>query len=430
MTKGVLSRVSSDAFWILFGQVANILGYLVLLRLLTVHIAVAVYGEWALCLSLVGIVNQVIFGGVIAAIARYYSIAKETQNLLHYWKGSKVVIKQATAVVCLTAGVCSVGLFFLDELLWIPVALILAAFALITGYSSCLAGIHSSARAHLAVAIHNGANPWLTSFIFLIFIKFSAPSIPTIAAAYTISNSLILLSQLIFFRKLSYRTADNAQDRTTQDWTQIILSFSLPISFFGIFTWVQQASDRWALGYFSSNESVGQYAVLFQLGFTPSVLLIGLLAQLLGPILYSISGNARDSDRNQEVSRLALNAVAASLIVTLLLFSLALMLHQGIFKLLTPPHYWEVSYYLPWMVFAGGVFGAGQLLALKAMSEIKIRRITRIKISTSVTGIILNIIGAYFFGLTGVVVAVSFFTIIYFTWLLLETRLEIESVLP
>lgn len=429
MTKAVLTRVSSDVFWLLFGQLASILGYLALIRLLTTYVAVAVYGEWALCLSLVGIVNQVIFGGVIAGVSRYYSIAKESNDLFFYWKGSKVVIRQATGVVCLTAGVCSVGLFLFDELLWIPVALILAVFALITGYSSCLAGIQSSARAHLYVAIHNGASPWLTSFIFLIFIKFSAPSITIIAAAYTLSTSLMLLSQLFFFRKLSNQTEGNAQDKTTQEWTQIILSFSLPISFFGIFTWAQQASDRWALGYFSSNESVGQYAVLFQLGFTPSVLLIGLLAQLLGPILYGISGNANDSNRNQQVSRLALKAVAASLIGTLLLFSLTLMLHRDFFKLLTPPQYWEISYYLPLMVLAGGVFGAGQLLALKAMSEIKIRRMARIKILTSLTGIIFNLLGAYFFGLTGVVIAILLFAITYFTWLLSETRLKVESAL-
>jgi O-antigen/teichoic acid export membrane protein len=243
-----------------------------------------------------------------------------------------------------------------------------------------------------------------------------------IAVAYAISALLIFFSQLILFKKTVCKNNFDATDNSTEDWAGRIISFSLPFSLFGMFTWAQQASDRWGLAYFSSIDVVGQYAVLFQLGFTPSMLCIGLIMQFLAPILYIISGSANDPDRNQRTKRVALSAVLVSLLGTLVLASIALNFHAQIFKLLTASRYWGVSDYLPWMVLAGGLFGAGELFALKAMSEIKITTITKVKIATSLFAISFNIVGAYFFGLSGVVAAVLSFGALYFACMFMTTR--------
>jgi len=416
-----LGRLSGEATWILAGQATSILGTLALIRLLTEHISVAAYGKWALCLSIVAIVNQVILGGIIAALARYHSIALEGNDLQGYLKGSRLVIKRATLGVCAIAVLVLLALTLLDQTDWIPLALVLVAFALLSGYNSCLAAIRSAARSHLIVAIHNGAGPWLTSLLVANFMRWSELSVLMIAVAYASSASLIFLSQLILFKKATAKNSDKVAEKNSEDWAEAIIKFSLPISLFGVFTWAQQISDRWALEHYSSTDTVGQYAVLFQLGFTPSMLCIGLVMQFLAPILYKISGAATDSDRNRQVKRVALSAVVISLLGTLILFSIALTLHASIFQLLTASRYWAISHYLPWMVLAGGLFGAGELIALKAISEIKVGTITKVKIVTSLFGISFNIVGACFFGLNGVVAAVLSFGVFYFIWMLIAT---------
>lgn len=415
-------RLSSEAASILVGQVVNILGSLALIRVLTEHVTVAEYGQWALCLSFVAIVNQVILGGIVAALARYHSIAIEGKDIQGYLNGALLVVKRVSLGVGVTAAFVLVALTLLDHAGWIPLVLTLFAFALLIGYNSCLVAIRSAARSHLIVAIHVGAGPWLTMLLVFALGVWSELSLLMIALPYAISALLIFVSQLILFTKTIPKNNNGIADKPRQDWPGMIIKFSLPFSLFGAFTWAQQVSDRWALEYFSSTDAVGQYAVLFQLGFAPGALGIGLLMQFLAPIFYRISGAANDPDRNRQVKRMALGTVAISLFGTIILFLITSNLHASIFKLLTASRYWEVSHCLPWMVLAGGLFGAGELLALKAMAEIKVAAITRIKIMTALSGLSFNIVGAYFFGLNGVVIALLSFCLLYFTLMLVATR--------
>jgi hypothetical protein len=69
------------------------------------------------------------------------------------------------------------------------------------------------------------------------------------------------------------------------------------------------------------------------------------------------------------------------------------------------------------MVLGGGIFAAGQMLALKLMSEMKPAAMTTAKIVTAILGVGLNIYGASQFGLPGVVAALVAFSGIYFFWM-------------
>jgi O-antigen/teichoic acid export membrane protein len=422
MTPSRFGRLSSEAMWILVGQTASILGSLALIRLLTEHLNSALYGEWALCLTLVAVVNQVVLGGIAAGIARYFSIAVEADDLQGFLNDARMVIGRATAIVFLVASIGFIGLAIWNKTDWLLNGAVVLVFALLNGFSSCLNAIQAAARAHKSVAISTGASPWLTGVLIIVLMRQYQSSVLVVTVAYAMGAFLILFHQLIFFKKNLPKERQATVHMSPSNWSGLILNFSLPISLFGVFTWLQQASDRWALEHLSSTEAVGQYAVLFQLGFTPGALLIGLVTQFLGPILYQLSGTTNDMKRNQQVHTLALRAVGLSLFVTFVLFSGALFFHLSLFKLVTANQYWVVSSYLPWMVLAGGLFSAGQLLALKFMSEIKVRTITNIKITTSSAGIIINILGAYIWGLPGVVAALVLFSAFYFSWMFITTK--------
>jgi len=184
-----------------------------------------------------------------------------------------------------------------------------------------------------------------------------------------------------------------------------------------MFTWAQQVSDRWALQAFASTQEVGLYAVVFQLGWVPIGLATGMAMSFLGPILYQRSGSAADHTRNISVHSMAWRITFGNLFLTVLAFFLTLFLHEWIFHLLVAAKYHAVSYLLPWMILAGGIFAAGQMLALKLMSEMKPAAMIAAKIVTAILGVGFNIYGASQFGLQGVVAALVAFSSIYFFWM-------------
>ena len=408
-------RLVKEGVWLFSGQVASVVGSLVLVRVLTGYLEPAQYGQLALGLTVAGLVNQVVMGGVTAGIGRFYSIATEKNDLPGYLHASQRLMGYATAAVAAIALVLMAGLLWLGYSQWMGLAAAALVLSVLSGYSSSLSGIQNAARQRAVVAFHGGLDAWLKIFLAVGMMFWLGSSSTAVVLGYALSSLLVTGSQLLFLRRLICPQGDKPQ--AFANWGGQIWAYSWPFSLFGVFTWMQQISDRWALQTFASEHDVGLYAVVFQLGYAPIGLATGMAMAFLGPILYQRSGSAADHARNTSVHRIAWRITLAGLLMTALAFVFTFFLHERIFQLLVAVKYHAVSYLLPWMVLAGGIFAAGQMLALKLMSEMKPAAMTATKIVTAILGVGLNIYGASQFGLQGVVAALVAFSGVYFFWM-------------
>lgn len=410
-------RLAKEASWIVLGQIVAVLGSLVLVRVLTEHLSPAEYGQLALGLTVAGLVNQVVMGGVGSGIGRFYSIAAEQQDLGGYLSASWRLMGYATLAVLVVGLVLISGLRFLGYSQWLGLAVAALVFSVLSGYNSALSGIQNAARQRAVVAFHSGLDAWLKILLALGILFWLGSSSTAVVMGYALSSFLVTGSQFFFLRRLILN--QDKPNGESYQWVPQIWAYSWPISTWGIFTWVQQSSDRWALEAFTTTQDVGLYAVLFQLGYTPISLATGLAASFLGPILFQRSGNATDHVRNANVHQLVWRMTSICMVLTLTAFMLALGLHNWFFQWLVAVDYRSVSYLLPWMVLAGGIFAAGQMLALKMMSELKSVTMISAKIGTAILGVLFNLYGAYIAGVTGIVLSAVAFSVIYFLWMFL-----------
>ena len=166
------------------------------------------------------------------------------------------------------------------------------------------------------------------------------------------------------------------------------------------------------------------YAVLFQLGYFPMSLLTGMVMQLAAPVFYQRAGDARNIERNANVETLIWRITFVILGGTFAVFVVAMLAHAQIFRVFAAVEYGPVSYLLPWMLLSGGLFAAGQTVALNLMSQMRPHTMIAAKITTAVFGVLLNFVGAYLFGITGVVMASVAFSISYFGWIGLISKHE------
>lgn len=409
-------RLAKEGSWIVIGQIATLTGSLVLVRVLTEHLDPAQYGQLALGLTVAGLINQVVMGGVTNGIGRFYSIAAEKQDLGGYLHDTRRLMLFATLVVVVISLLVITGLMLLGYLQWIALAAAALVFSVLSGYNGTLNGIQNAARQRAIVALHGSLDAWLKIGLALGVMFWLGNSSEAVVIGYACSSLLITFSQLVFLR----RTIPARKQPPTKNhqWMGQMWAYSLPFSTWGIFTWMQQVSDRWALQTFASTTEVGNYAVLLQLGYTPVALATGLIMSFLGPILYQRSGDATDHARNENVHRLSWRMTQLSLMVTLLGFALTFFIHRWMFDLLVAAQYRGSSYLLPWVVLAGGLFAAGQTLSLKTMSEMKSSSLTIAKITTAIIGILCNMLGAAYVGIQGVVSALVIFSVIYLVWMM------------
>jgi O-antigen/teichoic acid export membrane protein len=416
-----------EGSWIVIGQCATVVGSLILVRVLTEKLDPTQYGQLALGLTVGSLVNQVVTGGIIAGIGRFFSIASEKEDLSGYFYASWRLMLISTVAVVTIGVVLIFGLFVSGYSQWGELAALALIFSVISGYSASLSNIQNAARQRIIVAFHSALDAWLKIPLVLGILLWMGKTSEAVVTGYVISSCMVTSSQFLFLQRLIPKR--DRRRRSTTIWLRQIWYYSWPFSTWGIFTWAQLSSDRWALQAFQTAHDVGLYSVLVQLGYTPIMIASTIVISFLGPILYQRSGDATDSHRNATVHQLTWRITLICLLITIVGFVFVLILHSWIFKLLVAPKYQSVSYLLPWMVLAGGFFAAGQTLALKLMTDMKPALMLKTKIITAIVGVLFNFYFTSVAGLEGTVSASMAFSILYCgSMVLLTYRMPIRRI--
>jgi O-antigen/teichoic acid export membrane protein len=410
-------RLSKEGFWIVLGQAMAVLGLLVGVRLLTELLDLAAYGELALGITLATLVIQTVLGPLGNGATRFYAPAVEQGDLGGYLNAVRQLVLSVTGLIGLLMLFAVAGLLISGRKDWIAIATAALTFAILSGYNSILNGIQNAARQRSIVALHQGMEPWARFLLAAGLILWVGASSAVAMIGYAMAAIVVLGCQYLFFRKIVPGHTTGADKE--KGWQEQILKYSWPFASWGIFTWAQQASDRWALELFRTTQEVGLYAVIFQLGYYPMAVVAGMAMQFVAPIFYQRAGDASDGRRNADVNSLSWRLTGLVLGVTGALFLLTLLFHAQIFQFVVAKEYASVSYLLPWMLLAGGVFAAGQTVALNLMSQMKTHTMMAAKIVTAVMGVAFNFAGAYFLGIEGVVFASVLFSTLYALWMAL-----------
>ena len=425
-----LKRIGREAFWVGLGQAVAALGAIIAVRLLTGFMNPTAYGELALALTIGMLTGLLIMGPLGQPIGRFFAPMKEAHKLTVYFRAALLLLTQATGIVVLFAGLSILGLWVTGHARWIPVVFLAFLLALFNGFEGILDAVQNSARHRIVVAWHDSIGQWARSGMAILLIILLGSSGAAALMGYVLGVCLVLTSQIIFLKKLILKGLPWAADAgEIKQCAQQMRAYAWPFAGWGPFAWAQTASDRWALQGFAATGAVGLYTALFQIGYSPISLLTGLGVQLFAPILASWAGDASDPGRLKRAYRLNLWMLAGSLALTTVATLIAVFFHNFIFRLALAPQYRQLAGWLPYMVVAGGLFASGQILSLIFQITGHTKRLLAPKIGASILCVLLNIAGAYRYGIPGVVFANVIFSLVYLIWVLILARRQMQESL-
>ncbi len=409
-----------EAAWVICGQLTTLIGSLMLVRVLTEYLSPAEYGHLVLALTFAGLINQVVMGSVTNGIYRYYSIASENGDLKRYLHDCSRLMGLASLSVLFIFLTVVALLILTENSRWILLITATTIFSLLTAYTTTLNSIQNAGRHRAVVALNTSIESWLKIALAFGVIFWLDNTITEIVFSFACSSLIVLFFQLNFL----YRNI-NEKDKISEignGWLNPMLIYSLPFVSSGLFTWFQQASDRWALQFFTTTNDVGQYAVLYQLGYSPMLIATGMLVNFLTPIFFNRAGDASDASKNSDLLRLTWRMTSLSLLITLIMVLLGYFCHEWLFKIFVAENFRGISYQLPWMLLAGGFFATSQILGIKIMSSGNVSELATVKIITSLFGVFLNLMGAMYAGVNGILLALIIYSLIYFIWMVIIAR--------
>jgi O-antigen/teichoic acid export membrane protein len=410
---GKLTAARREILWVILGQMLAATAALAGVRLMTGLLSPIAYGELALAMTIALLISQCLYGPLTNGIARFYAPASEKGDIGNYLRASWKLARSVTITLVLAAAFLTISAAIYGRTRWIALGISTLIFSVFAGYIGIIGGIQNAARQRSIVALHQAAAAWARFGFAALLIYLLGARSTTALLGYAVGTLAVLISQIAFFRKIRAPSVGSNQDR----WQGQILRYAWPFYSWGLFTWAQQSSDRWALAIFADPNDVGLFAALFQLGNNPIAMASIMALQLLAPIFYQRAGDGTDHQRNIHVGKLGWYCALAALGVTGVAVLGALLIHGQIFHLLVAEKYASVSPLLPYMFLASGIFVGSQMIELSLMSQMKTRMMIMAKITAAVIGVALNFFGAFSYGIEGVVFAGLITSVLYFLWL-------------
>jgi O-antigen/teichoic acid export membrane protein len=409
-----------ELIWIGAGQAAVAMAGIVGVRLLTHAMDPQSYGEVALGMTVATLVNQLIFGPLTNAPARFYAPAVEAKRLGALIEALQRIVRRSLGLI--TALALAACLLFRTQLIRsLPMLLAALAFSGVAGCASICDALQNAARHRAVVASHQGVSQWLRFLLAVLLLRLVAPSSWVAMVGYAIGTALVLPSQVWFlWRRIGILTAcEDAPPAVVVARTyKEILQYVWPFCNWGIFTWLQVSSDRWALQAFRSTHEVGLYQSVYQLGYYPVLMLSTVTMQLTTPIIFARAGDGRDPLRLQGALQLNAWIYYGILGATALVAAGAMLWHDQVFHFFTAPVYWSAATLLPAVVLSSGLFAAAQAATVSILCSKGSAPLLTPKIAVALTGVALNAAGAYYRGGVGVVWAGALVSALYFTWIL------------
>ncbi|MGP8246927.1 MAG: lipopolysaccharide biosynthesis protein [Bryobacteraceae bacterium] len=382
-------------------------------------------------MTLVTLTQQIVFGPLCSATLRSFASAAERNHLRLFFEASKFLFQLAAGVLIGIIALLALGLLWSGYVKWLPLLVAVGILSALSGYNSLLDGVQNAARQRSVVAWHQGVGQWLRYVLAVTAVLVIGASSTAAMLGYAVAAALVLGSQLAFFQQKIRPLAKSepaTQMREVREMAGQMWQYGWPFAVYGIFTWGQATSDRWSLQYFRSTSDVGLYQVLYQLSYYPMTMASVLLVQLATPILFARAGDGSDSIRVERTRHLVNAMVCGSIGITLVAVIAMVLLRERIFALLVAPQYRAAASVAPAMVLSAGLFACGQVAVLSLLASAQTRLLIAPKVVTAVVGTALNCLGAWRWGIKGVVAGSIVFSAVYLMWVLFLANRRRESV--
>lgn len=405
MEKGFVS----DGVYVGLGQFASAVGTLVGVRLLTEVVDQSVFGEVALIMGVVGLVQGVSSLGLAQAVLRMYPecARNATLDLLlavsssTLWKWL-LWLASAMGTGCLIYSVATRGSVWLTVL--VPGLLITESVRL---YHVTLL---NAARRQPLMALWMGTESWVRAGCALAAVFAIGANADAVLGGFFVGTGVLWLS---FVRAVERSVPGQAVSPFRLGWSSEkheefcriqteVIRYTRPLFPLGLVGWLSGQADRYIIGGFLGLASAGQYAATYGLVSRP-FLMIGASVELIFRQFLYEAVSSGDLGKGKRVLAEWLGIIGVFGILGVVGFS---VFSSRIADVLLAEPYRETSHLMPWIAAGYLLFLLAQVVERICYAAKDTDSVLIIQCSGAALSILVSTIGVAWFGLVGAAGAV------------------------
>ena len=331
------------------------------LAALTRHLPAAAYGELALSMTAVSVVQALFAQGIILGVSRIYHEACAAEEEGAFRKA----VQMHMAELCLVMLALTVAAALIANALGaIAQSSIIIAVGMlsITGtIDGTIVAYQATRRQRMFVAVHELSAPILRLGCALVALAYFGSSAVSVLTGFTAAAAISSAAQLAVLALQVRATARVKSGGSRAKWRLQIIRFSLPLTIVGVSNSVLMAADRWVLGSFLAPTALGSFAAVQQLARFPVVMSATIASRTLDPIAFANA--SQGTTARQEAAHAYRRLCIYNLVIAVLLAALISSFHDAIATRVLPPEYRPASYLMPIVVLAAGLFEANRALS-------------------------------------------------------------------
>lgn len=365
-------KITSEKVVVVLGRAIDAIGSLVFLKMLSSLADKSDVGTYLLASSYLAMVLTISFSALDQGLLR---------NVTEYRTLSSLAARYSAMLasyLCLSfilGGLLAAALFAFDlatalHAVLAPLSLWLAFEALKNLNMTVASGLRSRSLIAGASAADYGCRLALLWAVYTWGTVSTAAILGLLAAAGLAASATYLFGQSALLTRFSW-----ADVRST---LRDSIKFSWPMIIWGLFSWLQNMSNRWLLSHFADLSVVAEYGVLVAIGSFPVTALLGLVVTYAVPILYERESAAPGSARTT-VRHVALALTPACGLMVLA----AAVWHRELTVLLSGPAYAEQSRVLPFIMAAACTSAICSVLTYAVFAQ---RRVASLLVANTLPG--------------------------------------------
>jgi O-antigen/teichoic acid export membrane protein len=261
--------------------------------------------------------------------------------------------------------------------------------------------------------------PFAIAAAGMIIVAATAIPVTGMLGALRLRREVSIIVRLAFFNKQARPREGASVSLTGPERNELrkeiysrVVDYARPFLLWGGISWVQSNGERWVIEGVMTNADVGRYGLAANLVNNSAVLVVGVLGQFLGPIIFRQFSSSSDAEQRKGKEIIRLNTLLTLAVFGSAGIILALM-GDSIIHFVSNRDFTMNGHILLLLTFGLGAYYVGQAMSTMGMARNQPGIYLRPKTISAGISIVLYYSGCVLWGLTGLVAGLLVANLIY-----------------